>query len=251
MKIQLCSDLHLEMRREFKLESTDSNVIVLAGDIALGISGIEFAIEQNKTHEKPIIYVAGNHEFYGYEYTRLLEEMRGLASQYPDVHLLDNDELQLGSVRFLGATLWTDFIGNGTDSKQINLSVVNASLNDHRLISTADGRFTAHDACNRHHISRTWLEENLAIPFEGKTVVITHHGPSLLCQHPNFDYSPIATGFLSDLDNLVAQADLWLFGHTHANLDTQVGECRLVSNQLGYPHEQLATPFDANLVIEI
>lgn len=69
-----------------------------------------------------------------------------------------------------------------------------------------------------------WLAQKLREPFTGKTVVISHHGSHPFCQHPRFPLDLLTAAF-------------WCFGHTHANVDVQVGRCRLVSNQRGYPNE--------------
>lgn len=251
MKLQIGSDLHLEMYSDVELPATNSDIIILAGDIAVGTNGIKYAIAQSYLHNKPIIYLAGNHEFYHHDYHALLSEIRALAKDHNQVHFLERDALIMNDVRFLGTTLWTDFIGNGEDDKEFNLDIVNQRLNDHRLIKNGNKLFSSRDALKQHQLSRKWLTNKLGEPFSGKTVVITHHAPSLICQHPDFEYSPIATGFLSDLDDLVSLADLWVFGHTHANVDTHIGKCRLISNQAGYPHENMPVTYRPDLVIEI
>lgn len=251
MKIFYASDLHLEMLRNYQLPVTDSDVIALGGDISTGLRGIEFAIHQSELHNKNIIYICGNHEFYYHDYHSLIKEMRELSDKHPRVHFLERDELIMGDTRFLGTILWTDFLGNGSQTQEDNMNAVSVGLNDFRLISNGNNNFTVEDSLQEHLKSRQWLEAKLDEPFSGKTVVLSHHAPSLLCQHPQFPYSEISTGFLSSLDSLVSKADIWLFGHSHANLDTKIGDCRLLANQAGYPHEDVIPPFRSDLVIEI
>jgi len=95
-----------------------------------------------------------------------------------------------------------------------------------------------------------WLEGKLNDEAKMKTLVITHHGPSILCQHKKYPVSAISGAFHSDLNELVSKADCWAYGHTHSNLDVMVGNCRLVSNQPGYPSEDVLD-FNAIKVIEI
>jgi len=251
MNIQAISDLHLEMRRNYLLPITNSDVIVLGGDISTGLRGVEFAIHQSELHDKDVIYICGNHEFYYHDYHPLIEEMRELADGHSKVHFLERDELIIGNTRFLGTILWTDFLGDGTQPQVNNMKTVSYELNDFRLISNGKLSFTVEDSLQEHLKSRKWLEEKLDEPFDGNTVVVTHHAPSLLCQHPQFPYSMLSTGFLSDLDSLVTKANLWLFGHSHSNLDIQIGDCRLLANQAGYPHEEHVKPFISDLVIEL
>lgn len=61
MKLHILSDLHLE-NEGFTIPETNADVIVLAGDIHEGTRAIPWIKEQT---DKPVIYVAGNHEYYG------------------------------------------------------------------------------------------------------------------------------------------------------------------------------------------
>jgi len=251
MKIQFASDIHLEFRRGFMIEPTDSDVIALAGDIGVGMKGMEFAAMQTKIHKKPVIYIAGNHEYYRYDYDELSLAMRSYADTIPLLHFLENDELIYQGTRILGAPLWTDYIGDGSLSQERNMGIINISLNDHKLISKKDRHFLPEDALSLHEESKAWLTKKLDENFDGPTIVITHHAPSLITQHLDYDYGPMSTGFLSDLDDLVKKADLWIYGHSHSNIDTMIGKCRLVSNQTGYKHENIPVPFNPSWVIDL
>lgn len=83
-----------------------------------------------------------------------------------------------------------------------------------------------------------------------KTLVVTHHGPSILCQNKKYPLSAISGAFHSDLDERVSKADCWVYGHTHSNLDTSVKGCRLISNQPGYPSEDV-DGFDSSKIVEL
>lgn len=251
MKIQFASDIHLESRRGFLIEPTDSDIIVLAGDIGVGMKGIEFAAMQTRIHNKPVIYIAGNHEYYRYDYDELLLAMRSFADTIPLLHFLENDEFIYQGVRILGTSLWTDYIGDGSLPQEINMAFIEVSLNDHRLIKRGNRPFLPEDALSLHEESKAWLTKKLDEDFDGQKLVITHHAPSLITQHLHYDYGPMSTGFLSDLDNLVSKADLWIYGHSHSNIDTMIGKCRLVSNQTGYKYEDIPIPFNPNWVIEL
>jgi predicted phosphodiesterase len=252
MKIEFHSDLHLESRPGgHMLMQTTSDLIVLAGDIDTGLRGLKYADVISDMHEKPVIYIAGNHEFYRHDYAVLLEEMRGFAAQLPDVHFLEQDELIIQGTRFLGTTLWTDFKGNGSTDRAQNMNELRQNLADFHLIKCQEKSFTPDDALAIHEESREWLTAKFREPFKGRTVVVTHHAPSLLCEHPSFNYGPMTTGFVSEMDNLVSKADLWICGHTHANIDLKIGKTRLVSNQMGYRHEPLPVPYQRKWVINL
>lgn len=252
MKIQFCSDLHIEMRPfGYRLTRTDADVIVLAGDIATGINTIEFAIEEAELQNKPVIVVAGNHEFYRGDYYYVLNEMRSAASQHPLVHLLENSEIVIDGVRFLGCTLWTDYEVNGEQNKAIDMAYCGRMLRDYVVIRNGDFNFTPRDAEELCRISKLFLAQKLGAKFNAPSVVVTHHGPSLECQHKSYKMSEISAAFTSNFDDLVTQPDLWVYGHTHSNLDIKVGNCRLVSNQQGYPNEEIPIPFRSDWVIEV
>lgn len=236
MKLQLASDLHLELLQgEFVGErlitpAPGADVLVLAGDIAKGTQ----AIELFKDWPVPVFYLAGNHEFYrrSLEQTRI--DLRHAAEGTP-IRFFDNDVAYLGGVRFLGCTLWTDYLLGGGKNRQQCMKHAEEQLYDHRLIQTQEGLFTAALALAQHEQSRCWLERELATPYEGKTVVMTHHAPHPLSIHPRYAGDPASAAFVcGELDDLLAQADLWLHGHVHDSFDYTVHGCRVLANPLGY-----------------
>jgi Icc-related predicted phosphoesterase len=142
------------------------------------------------------------------------------------------------------------------------MNYAESCLNDHRMIRTGRHVFSARDALAEHERSRKWLAEELAKPFEGKTVVVTHHGPHPLSTHPRFAGNDLNPAFISDLSELLPGADLWVHGHVHDGADYQVGRCRVVANPAGYIlNRRMAVTrtdfifenktFDAGLVVEI
>ena len=241
MKIQLASDLHLEFLQDrhpgerLIKPHPDADVLVLAGDIAVGTQACQLFANWASERGMPIIYVAGNHEFYGQILDPALEKLRAAAKDC-GIQFLEQDSFVIDGVRFLGATMWTDYrlySVNRTQTQQMDYC--NGGLSDHFVISVGPHiRFTAYEALGRHERSRKWLETELAKPFDGKTVVVTHHGPHPLSIHPRFAGSALNAGFVSDLSDLMPGVDLWLHGHVHDSFDYQVGQCRVVANPAGY-----------------
>jgi predicted phosphodiesterase len=235
MKIQLASDLHIEhLERRFPREGKvlpdpRADVLVLAGDIHLGTQGIECYADA----AIPVIYVAGNHEFYGAHWERTRAGLKAAAAG-TSVHVLDNDRIEIAGVRFLGATLWTDFRQPGFTQCGA-MQRTEAALNDFRLIQTDVGPFSARQALADHERSRAWLEGELSQTFEGLTVVVTHHGSHALSIHPRYLGNPVNAGFVSDLEPLVKQANVWVHGHVHDSFNYMVEGCRVIANPRGYP----------------
>ncbi len=236
MKIQLLSDLHHEYHTDEvpPIAESAADVVILAGDIDVGTAGISWAVAESERLAKPLIYVAGNHEYYHGDIAAL-DELRAAAAGSDAVHFLERDAVVIDGVRFLGCTLWTNF-GAGGDPGAA-MARARDFMSDHVLIRNGRKPFLPQDALEIHRRSRAWLEERLAQPHEGPTVVVTHHGAHPVCQHPGHPVTSITGAFWSDLPDLVAQADMWCFGHTHANPDERVGRCRIVANQRGYPGE--------------
>jgi len=249
MKIQLASDLHLELLEHFPDEllitpAPDADVLVLAGDIADSTMCL-YAFD---SWPVPIVYVAGNHEFYGVDWNGTRADMRREAAK-ANVHFLDNDAVVIGSVRFLGCTLWTDFrVADATQDSA--METVERALNDYRRIRTPDGALTAKDTLRDHEASRAWLERELQKPFAGHTVVVTHHGPHPLSIHPRYAGDTVNAGFVSELSELLPQTKLWLHGHVHDSFDYVVDGCRVVANPAGYVRNRWSVDTAADFVFE-
>ena len=261
MRIQLASDLHLELLGQWPDEclvtpAPDADVLVLAGDIHRGTR----AIERFADWPVPVLYLAGNHEFYDCPWETLRDDLRR-AAQGTAVRFLDDDAVVLGGVRFLGSTLWTDYRLPGLPLEEA-MAAAEKFLLDHRRIPTASGPFRAHQALDEHLRSRAWLAHELAAGPAVPTVVLTHHAPHPGSVHERFAGSIINGAFISDLTDLVEQADLWLHGHAHDSFDYRVGRCRVVCNPRGYAQNRkevgaigelvFENPgFDSELVIEL
>ena len=238
MNIQLASDLHLEfIGQRFPGErlvrpNPAADVLVLAGDIGNGATVPRLF----KDWPTPIVYVAGNHEFYGHAMDPTCACIHE-AAQEPrraPFHFLDNQSLVLNGVRFLGCTLWTDYRLNTSVPQHQAMTTAELLLNDHRRIRQGHENFRAADALERHLHSRAWLKKQLAQPFDGKTVVVSHHGPHPLSVHPRFASSPINAAFVSDLSDVMPGADVWIHGHVHDSFSYAVNGCRVVANPAGY-----------------
>lgn len=259
MKLRILSDLHLDHRRgRFELDEIEHDILVCVGDVQGSITdGIDVL---GRMTERPVMFVGGNHEFYGFDGASLEEaydEGREKAGEGGPVHLLENEALILDGMRFLGTTLWTDYALYGEEHREAAMEVSRHGLNDHRLIQLrklgeASRAFLPSDALGLHRKALQWLSGALCEPFDGHTVVCTHHAPHRRSVAAQFDGDLLSAAFVSHLPELVEgpnAPDLWIHGHTHAALDYRVGKCRVICNPLGYPHER--TGVDTALVIKV
>ncbi len=244
MKLRIYSDLHNEFHR-FNPPSLDPSIglVILAGDIDKKARGIKWA---NNSFSCPVVYVCGNHEFYDGHIDHTLQKMRDAAAGH--VHVLENQSLIVNNIRILGTAAWTDFSSTGD---QIAASwLAKESMNDFRYIRIGAGyrRLRPDDLITRNKTAKAWLTQELALPFAGKTVVITHHAPLPAVIGDKHD-GHLTAAYSNDWAELIEQANLWVFGHTHEAVDVEMAGCRVVSNPRGYPNE--STGFNASLEIEV
>lgn len=250
MKLHILSDLHLEFS-SFEPPATDADVVVLAGDVAQGNKGVYWARQTFPNSQ--IIYVPGNHEYYRSCRPETLRLLR-LAGKQNNVQVLDDDEWIYDGVRFLGSTLWTDFEFFGPEMKTMAMDEGARRLNDFRVIEEADElRFSPARSIELHERSLAWLTTKLDEPFDGPTVVVTHHLPSIKSVAARFIDTPLAACFASNLDHLFGKALLWIHGHTHDNMDYKMNGMRVICNPRGYVTYNGTENFDfkPGLVIEI
>ncbi|NWF38280.1 phosphoesterase [Mariprofundus sp. NF] len=230
MKLHILSDLHLE-HAPFTPPNTDADVVILAGDIDVGSRGVFWASEQ---FDKPVIYVPGNHEYW--DFPRSMEETNEsmqVVAERAGIHLLDNCVWDSGEVRFIGTTLWTDLQREPVNGKAIKILEVDQS----KILMAKGGLLSTEIVQSIYENNLEWLQAQLETPYSGKTVVITHHAPSMKSQHQQYASSEMAAAFISDLEHLMGEnVDLWIHGHTHNNFDYEVKGTRVVCNPRGYPH---------------
>jgi predicted phosphodiesterase len=250
VRIHVLSDLHLE-QAPFEFPDADADVVVLAGDTGTGTRGIDWA--RQWADGRPVLYLAGNHEFYGHALPGLIDELRD-ASDGSSVRMLEDDELVLDGIRFLGCTLWSDFDFDGPEHRELSMALCRRVVNDYSHIRFGAGarRLDPQDTRALHLSSRRWLAERLSQPHDGPTVVLTHHQPLIRAKPRSRELRAIAGAFVSDVTDLMGddKVALWIYGHTHRTADLEVAGTRVLSNPRGYPHEPVAE-FDPDCVVEV
>ena len=242
MRINYFSDVHLEFGEQ-SLPDTDADIVVAAGDIGVFNQGLTWL----KAINKPVVYVAGNHEFYNSEYHQVMAMLRQECAG-SNIQFLDKDEFVFQGVRFLGCTLWSDLFIQGEE-----MSIeIGRTLNDFRRVRFNHESFNQTHFSALHQASKSWLEKQLAQPFAGKTVVVTHHAPT--------EWSWIDTpnalkkmAYCNDLKSLFHDYEIaaWFHGHVHNLGDYRIADARILSNTRGYVGRRMVSGFDINKVVEI
>ncbi len=242
MRINYFSDIHLEFG-SLEAPDNDADMIIAAGDIGIGVEGANWL----KTLNKPVLYVAGNHEFYADEYQQTLQLIRNQCAG-SQVSFLENDSIIVQGVRFLGCTLWADLFIEGDQKAE----ALGQTLNDFRRIQFGEQRFDTVQFSRLYQNSKAWLERQLALPFAGKTVVISHHAPSLWSWNGSA-HALKKLAYCNDLKPLLHEYEIaaWFHGHVHSPMDYRITDTRILCNPRGYLGTKIVAGFDRNRVVEI
>ena len=262
MRLALYSDLHLEFG-PFPNPRVDADLVVLAGDI-----NTKHRVWGDGNAEQffgcPVIGVLGNHDHYGAAIDTATGKA-GVAAAAKGITLLEQDEAVVAGVRFLGCSLWSDFrLFSGDDLLRVKSDAAlcvgdrySGGINDFsRIRVAADGfrRFRPLDAARLHAASVAWLDEKLAEPFDGQTVVVTHHAPSLKCVPEQWLSDRRTCAYASHLDWLIEKHVIaaWLYGHIHDPVPMfRIGRTVLASNPRGYFPDHLNPRFREDFTITV
>ena len=252
MKLHVLSDLHLAVR-PFDPPTADADVTVIAGDLGTPDEAVTWA----RGLGRPVVLIPGNHEYHGHSIPGAVRRMRELA-EGTSVHVLANDALVLGGVRFLGTTLWTDYLLYD-DAEARALAIVEAwrLVKDYRAIRLDDdgAPFTPYAAAALFAGNSRWLAARLDEPHDGPTVVVSHHAPSARSVHPRFAESIVNPSFVSNAEHLLngRKVALWVHGHAHDGFDYAVNGTRVLCNPRGHTrHGAIENDrFDPGMVVEV
>lgn len=281
MKIQLLSDLHLEAHPQFvPSPASGADVLVLAGDVGSYQQGSQLDDEdfglarfsplpQGAGWPTPVLFVPGNHEYDAQDFDAAHVRLRRACERW-GIQWLEREAVSLQGVRFLGTTLWSDFDALAdhegcTDlGRRLKLRDKAFRAANFYLRKTGGTRhaepFLAEAVRAQALVCQQWLEDALATPFDGPTVVATHFAPSLRSADPRYGLVPGTAGFCNALDRLLPRAQLWLHGHLHAPSDYWVRglqedgsawQCRVVANPLGYARKGEQATFQAQHCITL
>jgi predicted phosphodiesterase len=254
MKLWIWSDLHLEMQ-DVPLPAQapeGADVIVCAGDLCYAPHLQRRAFEIVHRYDLPLVFVPGNHEFYWggsiartkpSDHRLMREAAEASKSWRQPLILLDDGIAEIGGVLFIGGTLWTDFrmgLEKEADLRD-RMKWAPRQLADFSQIRLADGQLLSPQMMRASNIlTYGFIERQLAIPFEGKKIVVTHNLPHPDCTPESYRGSDASYLFacsehvFGDILASDAAPSLWICGHTHHPVDVTVGKTRIVCNPRGY-----------------
>ena len=235
MNIGIHSDLHTECSLCTISNLNELDMLVLAGDIGDPVTvRLFFDYLRRKAPKLPVLYVLGNHEYYGFAISEAKDIYRSISQEY-GVTLLDDESTTIGGIVFSGTTLWSDFAlaDNPADAMRWAEEV----LPDFREIYADDGEpLTPATMAGLHRQSCLFLDAALRKPAE-KHIVISHFLPrsGLIAKRHYHQKEGLTRSayWANELPELTARADLWVYGHSHDNINTYIDGTRFVSNQRG------------------
>ena len=227
------------------MDIPEADIAIVAGDMFPPLDR-SLRLLATLADRMEVVYVPGNRDFYGSgTIASTLAEARKLAARL-GIHLLYNDTVTLKGVRVVGGTGWTDYELQGDAKAAMKEAMV--GLSDHAVIRD----FTPADALAEHRRFAAHLEAELAIPFEGPTVVVTHHAPHARSTAPEYVGDPMTPSFVSDLSRFMDGGNapaLWIHGGVHRNYDYVAQGTRVICNSFGYPAEN--DRFHSGMVVEV
>lgn len=260
MKIQFVSDLHLEFPQnrvwlaKHPLEVT-GDILLIAGDTAyldLPDSGQDTYTQYSfwdwaAKHYKQVIVCFGNHDFYGYYDLATMPD--GYCKQIrPNIHAYYNSVVHLEDTDIVVSTLWSYI-------EPYNSYITEHGVSDFYRIKYNGYRLSSDLFNNEHERCLRFVKQAVAESTAKTKIVLTHHVPTQLCTAEEFRDSNINGAFTVELGDYIVDSgiDYWIYGHSHRNIDAQIGKTRIISNQLGYiSHgEYLTNGFDSGRFIQI
>jgi predicted phosphodiesterase len=224
---QILSDLHIETGVIYPVESITphSDVLVLAGDIGsfYNLEPLVDFLEKISPKFKHVLYIPGNHEYYHSSDDRpesigtLLHKFKKAVAHIDYLHVMDRKMVNIDGTVFAGATLWTDPHPHNRLPDFINLKI------------------SVHEYSDMHKRDVKWLNRVTDSVGVSPLVVITHHAPSKTLVKKSMFTEMYESFYATSMEptRVFNKADVWVFGHTHNNVDTMIGTTRVVSNQSG------------------
>lgn len=270
VKIQLMSDLHLEVHPEFRPRpAAGADVLVLAGDVGSyqdgsRLAGDDFGLERFSPRHgwpTPVLYTPGNHEYDTLDFDAAHERLRATCERL-GITWLEREVVALGGVRFVGTTLWSDFDALVTDDdragglakvlKKRAKAFRAANFYLQKTRATRHGQAWLAEGWREQALEcMDWLRRALGTPFDGPTVAVTHFAPTLRSADPRYGLVPGTAGFCNSMDDLLARAQLWIHGHLHHQQDYIADGCRVVANTLGYASKGEQAGFREQWLVEV
>lgn len=253
---QILSDVHLEMRTTIPQIPIRAKILALCGDIGYPKSDIyKSFIKWSSENFELVFVITGNHEYYDKKtpMQEIDQMIRDMSREYRNIVFLNKEHkiLRSGERRFLifGATFWTDLTGSFYVKRLLNdykeITILRSAPGEPRKRSPV----SPIDITAIHKETLNALQKVIDKGNDMEIVILSHHLPSRKCLPRLDEYSP---AYASNLERfLVKSVILWACGHSHSSIDTIFNGVRILSNQMGYPHEDGLTGYTDGLFVRL
>ncbi len=250
--IDYCSDLHMEINSNVqdhvKPVDQTGDILILAGDITCyrffnpkrtdneaRSMRKRFARFINSQPHEHILWLPGNHEYYGTQFHGMVEYIKELCESYdPRLKAINNEVFMFKDLNLYCCTFWTDM----DRYNPIAMMSVGDFMRDFQVIGNGKKKlFTPDDAYTEHMKSMEMIKNAYEDRGDQKFVVASHHGPSMQSHsYARFGDSDVKYGYLSEYGDWIADTDIlaWIHGHTHHNVDYRINETLITSAMYGY-----------------
>lgn len=256
MKILVLADLHLDeitdryylrhLGEAIRDAGAEAEAMIIAGDLTeaaaerwpKAIRWLGTLYPSSKT-----VILPGNHDYYRGNLSFLDGQLAAICRK-AGCGFGQCMRLDFGNVRVLMTTLWTDmrlFEGIGEDAIEESIWQASQMMPDYGydaiMVGDPERQLCPEDTAEVHEKQKTWLTSELARPWHGRTVVVTHHAPS---GSVTGQLSPLSPCFASNFEAEIERyrPDVWLFGHTHRPAEAQMQGGTLLRNvSVGYEVE--------------
>lgn len=260
-QILIMSDLHLEFKYFFipEVENEKETIVILAGDIGLIKKEHTYRDFINNTCDrfKNVIWINGNHEFYGANFPTALTKLWNATLDHENLYVVDKETVVINGIAFVCATMWTNFDNNNV----MTMEQAGFYMNDYKQIRTGPlseswkRKLRPVDTLADHRLAVKYIFSEIVKQKESgkKVVVVTHHLPSFQSIAKEFRGDSLNGAYASELfeDIMETQPDVWIHGHSHASMDYYIDETRIINNPRGYAPDDLNKEFNDTLIIEL
>jgi len=250
------SDIHAEHLLNirdipFKVEG---DILLMLGDIVDTPKLLQEFLSVLKP-TVPVVYILGNHEYFFMDIDTGMKSYEIVASRYttakvtilsmplfPYIFSTETGE----RVRILGGTMWTDY-AKGTKTKVCSQSMWEISSGNMM------GNHSPDKIIDEHTKFKSRLVTELKYPFAGKTIVATHHSPSVDLCDVQYLGSPISSAFHADMRDIILEYSpyAWVYGHVHSPRDQMIGSTRCIANPYGYRGTSGVKNFNPSFMLEV
>jgi len=243
MKIAFVSDIHLEVS-DFNNPLPEADVLLLGGDICVihdlryifkGYSRYERCLKFFKSVSdkyKTVIYIPGNHEYWESDYINVQGIFNSFCTENNINNIIFNEKgvIQIEDIKFVYATLWTDF------NKQRSMVAARGLMNDYFYIKHNNESLTPETIYHIHEDHKNHILEN--VKNHDKVLVLTHHAPNHNSVIEDYSSNPLNhCYYCTDMDDIILdneQIFLWIHGHTHEDVEYEIGNTVVTTNCRGY-----------------